>query len=151
MQACIRLSPARLSDVEMLLQWVAEYHALEQIDFQRNNIQASLETLISDHTLGRIWLIHGDDQAIGYIALCFGYSIEMCGRDAFIDELYIIPSARGKGFGRRTLELVIEQLDGLAIRALHLEVAHSNDTAKHLYRSVGFKSRKQFHLMTLKP
>ncbi len=38
-----------------------------------------------------------DGTAAGYAALTFGFSLEVGGRDAFIDELFLIEAARGKG------------------------------------------------------
>jgi hypothetical protein len=35
--------------------------------------------LLDDDRLGRIWIIQSDHQAVGYIALCLGYSIEFGG------------------------------------------------------------------------
>lgn len=87
---------------------------------------------------------------MGYVALCFGYSIELGGRDAFIDELFLVENARGQGIGKKVLEYVTRQAASLDIAAVHLEVAHANDRAKRLYLQAGFSPRDRYHLMTFK-
>jgi len=90
----------------------------------------------------------GIGTGVGYIALCFGYSIEFAGRDAFLDEFFVTEPHRGRGIGRRVLGLVIEEAGRLGVRCLHLEVARANHWAQRLYSSAGFESRDRFHLMS---
>ena len=145
----IKLIAANTSHLAILLPMVRDYHAFEKIvlnDEQRANALSPLLNVNSEH--GRIWLIKNNDAAIGYIALCFGYSIEFCGRDAFIDELFVISSERGKGVGRYVLEQIKHYAADLNIAALHLEVAHHNQAAKSLYSGLGFVPREKMHLMS---
>ncbi len=87
---------------------------------------------------------------MGYIALCFGYSIEFAGHDAFVDKLFVEEAFRGRGFGRADFQLATEEAARMGIKAPHLEVARNNDRAGALYRSLGFESREQYHLMSRK-
>ena len=80
--------------------------------------------------------------------LCFGYTIEFVGRDAFIDEFFIQEEARGLGIGRQVLAFAKQEAAKLGIVALHLEVARTNEKAKRLYAKAGFDAREQFHLMS---
>ena len=62
------------------------------------------------------------DILIGYIAVCYSYSIEFGGRDAFIDEFYIAAAERGKGIGGRVLKEIATLLQMRGVVAVHLEV-----------------------------
>jgi len=86
---------------------------------------------------------------VGYIVLCFGYSLEYLGRDAFIDEFYLIESHRGRGWGRKTLEFVRAQAQLQNVRAIHLEVVRRNTAAREFYRKLGFKDHDHY-MMTLR-
>jgi GNAT superfamily N-acetyltransferase len=46
------------------------------------------------------------DETIGYIVLTLGDSLEYHGRDAFVDEIYIRESHRGKGIGAQAIKFV---------------------------------------------
>ena len=144
----IELRLAEPNDMEALLQYVRAYHEFEDIDLSDAQRQSALTPLLGESGLGRVWFICLDSEPIGYIALCFGYSIEFTGRDAFVDEMFIAPEHRGKGFGRAALELAKSGAARLGIRALHLEVARTNDKAQRLYRKMGFIARDKYVLMS---
>jgi GNAT superfamily N-acetyltransferase len=147
----VDLRLALATDIEVLESLVTAYHDFENIQLLRSPdacAQAIMPLLEFEH-LGRIWLIHADGEIVGYIALCFGYSIEFSGRDAFIDEFFIRQPYRGKGIGRAALEQVAAHALKFNIAALHLEVAKSNTRAAKLYASAAFKPRAKYQLITL--
>lgn len=51
---------------------------------------------------------------------------------------------RGQGIGRKVINQVIQQLLERQAQTIYLEVESTNDTALHLYRSVGFKEQTIF-------
>ena len=77
-------------DHELLHTLVTAYHAEDRVPHDARALGRVLGPLI-DGTAGAIWLIREKQGVLGYVALCFGYSIEFGGRDAFIDEIYVAP------------------------------------------------------------
>jgi len=142
------LQLATVDDVEILMPFVRAYHEFEGIESTEIERARSVAPLLSDASLGRVWLILDGGQAAGYIAACFGYSIEFGGRDAFLDEFFITPSARSQGLGSKALEAVKTEMMQLGVRAMHLEVARTNSGAKQFYSKAGFVPREHFHLMS---
>ena len=141
----VTLKLATEHDAPLLEQLVREYHAFEGIALPT---EAAIRPLLGQGGLGRVWLACADSQPIGYVAICFGYSIEFSGRDAFVDELFIVEAERGKGIGRQVLALLKAEAALLGVKALHLEVARTNRRAQHLYQSAGFVSRESSFLMS---
>ena len=78
--------------------------------------------------------------------LTIGYSIEYRGHDAFVDELYLRESYRGRGWGRAALAFVEQACRELEVRALHLEVERKNTAAQALYRKFGFENQDRYLL-----
>ena len=74
----------------------------------------------------------------GYVVLCFGYSLEWLGRDAFVDEFYLLEEYRRRGWGRKTMEFVEQEARSAGVRTLHLEVVRQNTAALEVYRKLGF-------------
>lgn len=136
------------SHLDRLLPLVRDYHVFEMIERTDDERRASLYPLLGENPFGRIWLIQEAGEPVGYVALCFGYSIEFGGRDAFVDEFFLTARARGRGLGRQVLADVRDAVAGLGIVALHLEVARSNVRARHFYESLGFAARDRYHLMS---
>lgn len=142
------LTDASPEDLKRMLPLVRAYHEFEGIELDEASRCSGLLKLLGDPLLGRVWLIERDRKAIGYIALCFGFSIEYGGRDAFIDEFYLAPEFRDQGYGRAALETVVKKAQEWNIRALHLLVSTTNARAQGLYESSGFSARQNFQLMT---
>jgi diamine N-acetyltransferase len=139
------------SDADSLLDFMREYYAFDGHGFDREKARVALTTLLRDSSLGLAWLIlDGDaldgDAAVGYVVLCFGYSLEWLGRDAFVDEFYLREEYRGRGWGRKTMAFVEEAARAAGIRALHLEVVHENSAALELYRKLGFAEHRSTFL-----
>ena len=143
-----RLKLAGIEDLDALAPLVRAYHEFEHAQLTDEQRAAALRPLLTDGSLGKIWLVLAGRNPIGYLAVCYGYSIEFMGTDAFVDEFYIEPRWRGKGIGGRVLAAVSEDMAGSGVKALHLEVARSNERARSLYRAHGFDSREQFHMMS---
>lgn len=108
---------------------------------------AALDALVADPGNGRAFLILQDGTPVGYAVLCFGFSLEFGGRDAFLDEFYVVPQARGRGVASRALDLLVEAARADGVRALHLEVMDGNDRAAGLYGRCGWMARPS-RLMT---
>ena len=146
------LALATPADVEELLPLVCAYHDHEGIHSTDTDRRHALRPLLEEESKeGRVWWIVETGERVGYLALCFGYSIELGGRDAFLDELFVVPAARGRGLGTAALEAVQTAAADLGVLALHLEVAFDNPRAQSLYRRMGFVARERFHLMTFTP
>ena len=144
----IYLRVAGESDLDEVLTYVRAYHEFEGIAHPESDAASAVRPLLGQNTLGRVWLICLGSQSIGHIAICFGYSIEFSGRDAVVDEMFILPEHREKGFGKAALALVKSEAALLGVKALHLEVARSNESAQSMYKSAGFFPRERFFVMS---
>jgi GNAT superfamily N-acetyltransferase len=144
----ITLEVAGPAQLEELLPLVAAYHALEEVETSVEQKRDSVGRLLRDKSLGEIWLVRKLGDAIGYIAVCYSYSIEFGGRDAFIDEFYVEAAERGKGIGGRVLKEIAALLRARGIVAVHLEVDGGNERARAAYARAGFSSRDKYHVMS---
>ena len=134
------------SDTVTLLKFMQAYYAFDGHGFDEEKARLALTTLLRDADLGRVWLILDGETAVGYVVIAFGYSLEWLGRDAFVDEFYLLPEYRGRSWGRKTMAFVEDAARSLNVRALHLEVVRENGTALQVYRKLGFKDRESTFL-----
>jgi len=137
---------ATQADLETLVQFMREYYEFDHLPFDEQVACSAVAKFLGDESLGRLWLICCDAEAVGYLVLTLGYSLEYGGRDAFIDEVYIQASHRGHGIGKRALAFAEEMCCSLDVRALHLEVERENTNAHALYRKVGFVDHDRYLL-----
>lgn len=119
----------------------------EVVLFNESAVRAAFRQFLSLPAFGRIWLLCTGADLIGYIVLTVGFSFEFRGHDAFIDELYIVPAHRHRGFGRQAMAFAEQQAREIGVNAIHLEVDPGNDSALELYRRSGYVDHNRF-LMT---
>ncbi len=134
------------SDADSLLDFMRDYYAFDGHGFDRDKARVALTAVLDDSSLGLAWLILDGNVSVGYVVLCFGYSLEWLGRDAFVDEFYLRAEHRGRGWGRKTMEFVEEAARAAGIRTLHLEVVQENSAALQLYRKLGFAEHRSTFL-----
>ena len=112
--------------------------------FDEATTRAALQTLLNNDSYGRAWLIQNAEQAIGYVVLTFGFSLESQGRDALVDELYVRESYRGQGVGKATLKFLEDFCCSLRICRFYLEVERANTAAQGFYHKLGFKDNDRY-------
>lgn len=70
-----------------------------------------------------------------------GYVVALvAGPDAEIADLAVAPEARRQGIGRALLNRMSTELAALGVSAFYLEVRESNQGARTLYESLGFRA-----------
>jgi GNAT superfamily N-acetyltransferase len=126
------------ADADILLEFMRAYYAFDGHGFDPEKARVALTSLLREASFGRAWLILDGDAPVGYVVLCFGYSLEWLGRDAFVDEFYLRKEYRGRGWGRKTMGFVEDAARSAGIRAIHLEVMRKNP-AGEMYRKMGFQ------------
>lgn len=145
------------SDLDTLLDFMCAYYAFDGHGFDRDKARIALTALLRDANLGAAWLILDTNRPVGYVVLCFGYSLEWLGRDAFVDEFYLREEYRGRGWGHKTMTFLEEAAREFGVRTLHLEVVEENVAALQLYTKLGFRQHRSTFLSkwialdTLKP
>lgn len=143
------LRAATPGDCPLLVALMSEFYAESGYPLNRRRAEAAFSELLADQGLGQVWLIQAEPGPVGYVVLTLGYSMEFGGRDAFVDDLFIRPTFRGRGLGKLALAAVRAACEERGVRALHLEVGRDNAAAQSLYRRVGFVDTDR-QLLTLK-
>jgi ribosomal protein S18 acetylase RimI-like enzyme len=133
-----RFRPASAGDVDDILEMMRGYYEQDGYTFVEEEARAAALMLIGDSHLGRLWVTCDGDRVVGYVAVALGFSFEYRGREAFVDELYIAESHRGRGLGGEALEIAEAYCREAGVNALHLEVEGHREQALELYRRWGF-------------
>ena len=144
----VAMRQASTQDLADLLALMREFYAEAGYSLNLDRARAAFLPLLAPGHLGQVWLAELDSQVAGHLVLTFCYSMEYGGRSAFIDDLFVRPTLRNRGVGRALVGHARAICEGLGVRAMHLEVARTNDPAQTVYRAVGFDSTER-QLLTL--
>ena len=121
--------------------------ALLEAQLREHDIETPVESLRdvvrrveADAREGFMLLAHDDTGAVGIAYAAAHLSAEHGGTIGWLEELYVVPEARGTGIGSGLLAEVIERARQLAWRGLELEVVAGHERAVPLYLRHNFES-----------
>jgi ribosomal protein S18 acetylase RimI-like enzyme len=134
----IDLRAVTASDLDVLANLVSEYYAFDDLVYDDQLARRALCELINEKEYGRIWLLELEQRPIGYLLLTFGFIVEFHGKHAVIDEVYLRPGYRSRGYFRMALAFVEAFCRESNIRCLRLEVEMKNQRAQEAYHKAGF-------------
>ncbi len=84
------------------------------------------------------YLIYDNNKPIGYI----GLQIDKVNCEMILSKLYILKYSRGKGFGTKAMDLIINRAIELKIGKISLTVNRKNEKTIKLYKRYGFEITK---------
>ncbi|AEW85501.1 N-acetyltransferase [Flavobacterium columnare] len=129
--------------IDLAVQMMQDFYAIDNYPINPKTSSALFHEFISNSNLGRCWFVYHENKIVGYIILTFIFSFEYQGTLAFIDELYLTESSRGKGIGKKALDFIKEQALIFNIKMIYLEVEEHNSNAQKLYTSNDFVIHKR--------
>lgn len=134
----VRLREVTREDARRLYDWRMEpgtremFRHTEVVTFEQH--LAVLEHYFQPDNDDRWFVIEAPEGPVGAIAL---YRLDAEG-GAEWGRLIVDRRARGRGYGRRALELLVAHARELGLRELRCTVLDRNAVARNLYREVGF-------------
>lgn len=79
-----------------------------------------------------------DEPAVGVAVLRFRMATWVAAQEAYLAELYVAPTHRGRGTGRLFLTDVIEHARSRGANYIDLNTSEDDEAARHLYEDFGF-------------
>lgn len=133
-----RATPAHL---DTLLGFMRDKYAFDGIPFDAVQQRSGLSGLMANRQHGYVWVIEVEGAAVGYMAVCFGYSLVFGGRDALVEAIYLLPEARGRGIEAQALEVMMDTCRMNGIQAIQVEVGAADEAVVGFYEQAGFEGR----------
>ena len=135
---CIRRAEG--IDADIVLAMARAFHIEDGHPLAPRAELAMLAMLEPGFADGLVLLLVVDHKISGYGSLSFGYGIEHGGRETFLEDLYIAPAMRAKGYGGLMCSALERAAREAGCCAIHLEVMPVN-RSENLYRRIGFGDR----------
>ncbi len=136
----VTLSPLEPGHADAMFRWTSDPEVADGLGLRNAATREGTEAWIA-HALGddsvHAFAIHAGDEHVGMVVL------DRMDRAAATTRLHIYvgePSARGRGVGRRAVELAVERAFGdYGLRTVWLVVHSTNARAIAAYRRAGFR------------
>lgn len=102
---------------------------------EQREVEAELGGPATSRSRNDVWLVAREaDDDIGYVWL----RIDPGSRHAYLMDMHLLPSFRGRGLGRRMMHAVMGEATDHGMAAIDLTVRPDNVAAVRLYAAVGF-------------
>lgn len=136
----IIIREANGNDTDTILDFMKSYYEFDNLDYSRERSGSTLQEFLNSN-FGSLFVIQLSGKPIGYFCLAFGYSLELHGKDCFLDEIYLAQEYRHKGIGSEAMKFIEDYLRKKKFKAIHLIVFENNIKAQQYYIKNGFSTR----------
>ena len=95
--------------------------------------------LLDEPDLEGLQLIARDDdgQAVGFATIFWSWSTLAASRIAVMNDLYVDPAGRGRGYAERLIEACVDHARERGASSVEWQTARDNDRAQAVYERVG--------------
>jgi GNAT superfamily N-acetyltransferase len=134
----IRIVPATRDDTALILRFIrllAEYERLA--DKCVATEERVRDTLFGDNPAAEVIFAYLDDEPVGFSLFFHNYSTFLARRGLFLEDLFVIPEARGKGVGYALLAALARIAIERDCGRLEWAVLDWNQLAIDFYQRIG--------------
>ncbi len=136
----LRIVPAAKSDVPLVLALIKELAEYERLSHEVTATEELLaETLFGERPYAEVLLAFYDNQPVGYALFFHSYSTFLGRPGIYLEDLFVRPPFRGKGFGKALLASLARIASERKCGRLEWAVLNWNEPAIGFYRSLGAK------------
>jgi GNAT superfamily N-acetyltransferase len=134
----LRVLPIAADQLDELLPLIAAYqrfYEVEDVDDERN--RAFFSRFVAPSEDGMLIGAWHDGVPLGYACLYWTFTSLVPAEIVLMNDLYVVPEARGRGIGRALIEASAEAARERGANHLQWVTAPDNETAQRLYDSTG--------------
>ena len=100
----IEFENAKRKDVPVILQFIKELARYEKLEHEVIANEALLEQWLFDYKIAEVIFVVKDHHRIGFALFFHNFSTFLGKAGIYLEDLYVIPEYRGKGYGKAILK-----------------------------------------------
>lgn len=132
-----KVTGRNIEDVLPLIKEYQVFYGVEGVDEDKNRLFFSQFT--QNHDGGILHLYRVGGQAIGFTTVYSGFSSTRAEAVAVLNDVYVQPSYRGKGYASALVANAFELAKARGFSRVQWLTAQDNVSAQHLYDRLGAK------------
>ena len=140
----LTIERATAGDLEALLPLVTAYREF----YEQRADTVRERALIARHLdtgTSTIFIARCDGNAVGFAQLFQTFSTVWLGPSLILEDLFVLPSARGAGIATKLLERALTYSRETSAVGMFLETAMDNRTAQRVYERAGWTREGRFY------
>jgi GNAT superfamily N-acetyltransferase len=149
-QPTFRLEPATERDLGLILRFITELGAYEQLAHEVTATEEELrESLFGFPPAAEVVIAYAGDEPAGFAVYFPTFSTFLGRRGLYLEDLFVVPSWRGLGLGRRLLAYVARVAVERDCGRLEWAVLDWNELALAVYRKIGARPMSEWTVQRL--
>jgi GNAT superfamily N-acetyltransferase len=146
----IRLEPATKKDVPVILRFIKELADYEKLSHEVVATEDTLLTsLFGPRPAAEAVIAYTSDDAVGFAIFFQTFSTFLGRPGIYLEDLYVTPSRRGQGIGRRLLAYVARVAVERGYGRMEWSVLNWNEPALVVYRKIGAQPMDEWTVQRL--
>lgn len=135
------IRPALKTDVNQLFKLMRQYIVdfYQQPEPKKDKLEGLINHLIKNSESGLQFVAEEDGELIGFSTLYFTFSTLKVKRQAILNDLFVVPAARGRKVGERLFQTNLDYIRKNGFSSMTWETAKDNLAAQSLYNKMGGK------------
>ncbi len=145
MPAHFSIQPATRADVSVILQLIRELAEYERAPRDAVATEEQLrEVLFGEHPAAEVLLAREGEQPVGFAVYFFNFSTWLGRPGLYLEDLFVRPELRGKGYGRALLEELARIAHGRGCGRMEWAVLDWNEPAIQFYKKLGARPMEEW-------
>src|ERR1044071_8093744 len=145
-----QIRPARVDDLPIILQLIRDLATYERAP---NDVTATEEqlrrVLFGEKTSADVLVAREGDEAVGFAVFFHNFSTWLGKPGLYLEDLFVRPEKRGRGYGRALLERLAQIAKERACGRIEWAVLDWNEPAIQFYRKLGAQPMDEWTVFRL--
>lgn len=140
-----RIVFATEGDVPDILRFIKELAIYEKLEHEVKSDEVQLrKTLFGEKRYAEVIFLEEDDKRVGFAIFFHNYSTFLGKPGLYLEDLFVLPEARGKGYGKRLLAFLAKLAVQRGCGRFEWWVLDWNSPAIDFYFSLGSKAMDEW-------
>lgn len=144
------IQPATVSDLSVILQLIRELAEYERAPDDAVATESQLrEVLFGEKPAAEVLLAFENSEPVGFAVYFFNFSTWLGRPGLYLEDLFVRPARRGKGYGRALLERLAQIAHERGCGRMEWAVLDWNEPAIQFYKKLGAKPMDEWTVFRL--
>ncbi|GGK03660.1 GNAT family N-acetyltransferase [Pseudomonas matsuisoli] len=140
-----KIRPATHEDATLILRFITELAIYEKAEHEvKTDAEGIRRSLFAPESTAYALIAEDDGQPVGFAVYFFNYSTWLGCNGLYLEDLYVSPATRGKGFGKALLKYLARIAVSKGCGRMEWSVLDWNTPAIDFYRAVGAKPQDEW-------
>lgn len=146
----LRIASAQDADVPVILDFIRQLAEYEKLSHEVQATEEALrQTLFGERPYAEVLLAYWDDEPVGFALFFHNYSTFLAKPGLYLEDLFVNPSARGRGIGKALLTRLAEVANQRGCGRVEWSVLDWNTPSIEFYRRMGAVAKDEWTIFRL--